>query len=89
MAMLNPDITSRELVTDVVALFQPALSRSECHTGRSTFRRILGNVWGPAYQECVELVYVYISRLRRKLEEDAKDPKYLLTERGLGYRFQK
>ena len=37
----------------------------------------------------LDMVYVYISRLRRKLEEDPRDPKYLLTEHGLGYRFQK
>ena len=54
-----------------------------------TFQRILHEVWGPAYQDCQDLVYVYISRLRRKIEQDPKDPKYLVTEHGLGYRFQK
>jgi DNA-binding response OmpR family regulator len=53
-----------------------------------TFQRILDEVWGPAYEDCIDLVYVYMSRLRRKLEEDPKKPQHLLTEHGLGYRFQ-
>ena len=54
-----------------------------------TYRRILEAVWGPAYQGCVDHVYVYISRLRQKLEPDPAKPRYLLTEHGVGYRFQK
>jgi two-component system KDP operon response regulator KdpE len=52
------------------------------------YRQILENVWGwEKGQESV--VHTYISRLRRKLEPDAKRPDYLLTEHSIGYRFQK
>jgi two-component system KDP operon response regulator KdpE len=54
-----------------------------------TFRRILEAVWGSAYHDCVDHVYVYISRLRQKLEPDPANPRYLLTEHGVGYRFEK
>lgn len=54
-----------------------------------TFAQILENVWGWEYKESVEYVHVYISHLRRKLEKDPKNPRYLLTEHGIGYRFEK
>ena len=50
-------------------------------------RSILQNVWGPEYGEEAEYLRVYIGRLRQKLEKDPLHPKYLLTERGVGYRF--
>jgi two-component system KDP operon response regulator KdpE len=53
-----------------------------------TFQQILDNVWGWEYQESVEYVHVYIWHLRQKLERDPKHPQYLLSERGVGYRFQ-
>jgi len=51
-------------------------------------RSILQNVWGPEYGEEAEYLRVYIGRLRQKLEKDPLHPKYLLTERGVGYRFE-
>lgn len=54
-----------------------------------TYRRILEAVWGSGYHDCVDSVYVYISRLRQKLEPDPAHPRYLLTEHGVGYRFEK
>jgi two-component system KDP operon response regulator KdpE len=53
-----------------------------------TYEQILTRVWGEAYQSCTEYVHVHISRLRQKLEEDPKQPRYLLGEYGLGYRFE-
>jgi two-component system KDP operon response regulator KdpE len=52
-----------------------------------THRAILSAVWGPAYQTESHYLHVYVSQLRRKLEEDATRPKYLLTEPRAGYRF--
>jgi two-component system KDP operon response regulator KdpE len=52
-----------------------------------TSQQILEHVWGWAYQDSVDYVHVYISHLRRKLEPDPRDPRYLLTEHGIGYRF--
>ena len=53
-----------------------------------TTQQILENVWGWEYQDEPGHVRIYVWHLRRKLEEDPKEPKYLLTEYGLGYRFQ-
>jgi two-component system KDP operon response regulator KdpE len=54
-----------------------------------SFEQILENVWGYEYQDSVNYVHVYISHLRNKLEEDPKNPRYLLSEHGMGYRFEK
>jgi two-component system KDP operon response regulator KdpE len=49
---------------------------------------ILKNVWGPEYGEETEYLRVYIGHLRQKVEDDPAHPRYLLTERGIGYRFE-
>lgn len=54
-----------------------------------TFRQILENVWGWEYQDDTHQARLYIWRLRQKLEIDPKDPTYILTEYGVGYRFEK
>jgi two-component system KDP operon response regulator KdpE len=58
------------------------------HAGRVlTHQTILTQVWGPADADHVEYLRVYMRQLRKKLEEDPDQPKYLLTEPGVGYRF--
>lgn len=54
-----------------------------------TFNQILENVWGQEYRDNDDYVHVYISHLRQKLEQDAKQPRYLVTEHGVGYRFER
>lgn len=54
-----------------------------------TFQQILEHVWGWEYQDSIEYVHVYVSRLRQKLEKNPKEPRYLITEYGIGYRFKK
>lgn len=49
--------------------------------------QILTNVWGYEYRDQPHYVRLYINYLRQKLEEDPSEPKYILTERGIGYRF--
>jgi len=49
--------------------------------------QILTNVWGYEYRDQPHYVRLYINYLRKKLEEDPANPKYILTERGTGYRF--
>ena len=49
-------------------------------------RKILQEAWGPEYGEEADYVRTYITRLRRKLEPDPQNPRYILLERGLGYR---
>jgi DNA-binding response OmpR family regulator len=54
-----------------------------------TFDRILANVWGSEYQGSIDYVHVYISHLRRKIEENAKGSRYIMTVHGVGYVFEK
>jgi DNA-binding response OmpR family regulator len=54
-----------------------------------TFEKILANVWGDEYQGNLDHVHVYISHLRRKIEQDTKNPRYILTIHRLGYIFEK
>lgn len=49
---------------------------------------ILRNVWGPEYGTESEYLRVYIGRLRQKIEKDPTNPRYLITERGVGYSFR-
>ncbi len=49
--------------------------------------QLLTNVWGYEYRDEPHYVRLYINYLRQKLEKDASNPKYILTERGVGYRF--
>ncbi|GAB1644119.1 response regulator [Krasilnikovia sp. MM14-A1259] len=51
-------------------------------------RQLLQQVWGPAYQTETQYLRQYVKHLRRKLEPDPAHPRHLLTEPGLGYRFQ-
>ena len=52
-----------------------------------THDQILTKVWGYEYRDEPHYVRLYINYLRQKLEEDPGNPKYILTERGIGYRF--
>jgi PAS domain S-box-containing protein len=54
-----------------------------------TFDQILRRVWGAEYAGETELVRSFIRNLRRKLKDDAKQPRYILTERQIGYRMVK
>ena len=53
-----------------------------------TSNQILSAVWGDEYRGNMEYVHIYISRLRRKLEENTKSPRYFLTIHGVGYVFE-
>ena len=48
---------------------------------------LLTKVWGHEYINDNHLLRLYITYLRKKIEEDPSDPQYIFTERGLGYRF--
>jgi len=52
-----------------------------------THDQLLTKVWGYEYRDEPHYVRLYINYLRKKLEEDPSNPKYILTERGVGYRF--
>jgi two-component system KDP operon response regulator KdpE len=58
------------------------------HAGKVlSHRDILHNVWGVEYGREVEYLRVYMGHLRQKVEVDPLKPEYILTERGIGYRF--
>lgn len=52
-----------------------------------THQMLLTKVWGPEYRDENHYLRLYITYLRQKIEEDLANPKYILTERGIGYRF--
>ena len=49
-------------------------------------QQLLEEVWGPAYVDNVDYTKLFIWRLRRKIEREPSHPRYILTERGIGYR---
>jgi two-component system, OmpR family, KDP operon response regulator KdpE len=51
-------------------------------------RQLLQEVWGPTYLNKTHYLRQYLRNLRRKLEDDPSRPRHLLTELGMGYRFQ-
>lgn len=59
------------------------------NTGRvMTQRYLMNQVWGPGHSEHGHYLRVYVGRLRQKLEADPTQPQHILTETGVGYRFQ-
>lgn len=48
---------------------------------------LLAKVWGPEYRDESHYLRLYVTYLRQKIEADPANPKYILTERGVGYRF--
>ncbi|MGD0002679.1 MAG: response regulator transcription factor [Anaerolineaceae bacterium] len=52
-----------------------------------TYDQLLSKVWGYEYRDEPHYVRLYINYLRQKIEKDPANPKYILTERGVGYRF--
>lgn len=58
------------------------------HSGRViTHRQLLRAVWGPNFQEETHYLRVYVGQLRRKIEDNPTQPRFIMTEPGVGYRF--
>ena len=71
-------------LTPIEHRLMAALAR---HAGRvMTHRQLLREVWGAAYEEQSHTLRVHMATLRRKIESDPAQPRYLLTEIGVGYR---
>jgi two-component system KDP operon response regulator KdpE len=88
------DLAARRVTTDTGEV---RLTPTEWHLlevlvrspGRMVAQRaLLHEVWGPAYDNESHYLRVYIAQLRRKLEPDPAHPVHLLTEAGMGYRFE-
>jgi DNA-binding response OmpR family regulator/signal transduction histidine kinase len=54
-----------------------------------THELLLEKVWGPEYNRDIDFIWVYISRLRRKIEADPRHPRYILTVPDVGYKLAK
>jgi two-component system KDP operon response regulator KdpE len=60
------------------------------NTGRIlTHKQLLEKVWGWEYVDDIDHVRIYIWHLRQKIEPDPTQPRYIMTEPGVGYYFQK
>jgi two-component system KDP operon response regulator KdpE len=58
------------------------------HRGRLlTHSTLLREVWGPAYEDDTPLLRAHVANLRRKIEPDPSEPRYVTTDPGIGYRF--
>jgi len=54
-----------------------------------THKQLLERVWGWEYTDDIDYVRIYVSHLRQKIEENPSQPRYILTDPGIGYYFQK
>jgi two-component system KDP operon response regulator KdpE len=52
-----------------------------------THRFVLKEIWGIAYQTETQYLRVFVATLRKKIEENPNQPRHIITESGLGYRF--
>ena len=58
------------------------------HAGRAvTYGKLLNAVWGPEYRDEVDYLRTFVRQLRKKIEDDPSQPRYLLTDAYVGYRF--
>lgn len=90
---LKLDFNRREIwINDKIVQLRPTEYRLLYHLVQNagwviTHEQLLTKVWGYEYRDEPHYVRLYINYLRKKLEEDPANPKYILTERGIGYRF--
>lgn len=52
-----------------------------------THRALLGEVWGPGFEDDTQVLRVHVANLRRKIEPAPSSPRHVLTDPGIGYRF--
>ena len=52
-----------------------------------THRQLLGEIWGPAYEDSTHTLRVHMASIRQKIESDPAHPRFIRTETGVGYRF--
>lgn len=90
---LKIDFSRREVwLDDTLVKLRPTEYRLLYHLVQNagwvmTYDQILSKVWGYEYRDEPHYVRLYVNYLRQKLEKDPANPIYILTERGVGYRF--
>lgn len=86
--LANHFVTRKGEVVKLSATEFKLLAYLASNAGRVlTHRAILANVWGYAEANQMEYLRVYILQLRKKLEENPRHPRLIITETGVGYRF--
>ena len=100
--MIEPTVQVGDLFVDFISnrvtlanrevLLSDTEYRLLCYLARNAGRiatrdQILEQIWGDEYSGEEHLLHVTIGRLRQKLEDPARKPKYILTRRGIGYSF--
>jgi two-component system, OmpR family, KDP operon response regulator KdpE len=89
------DLAQRRVTTDdtevsLTPIEYQILAYLASHAGQVlTHQQLLQEVWGAEYGGENHYLWVHIAHLRQKLEPDSKQPRYILTERGVGYRLAK
>lgn len=79
-------VTVRDQPVKLTRTEYDLLTHLAANAGRVlTHRALLQAVWGPEYGDETEYLWAYIRRLRRKIEPDPSDPRYILTQPGVGY----
>lgn len=82
-------VTHNNLPVHLTQIEYRLLTQLVANAGRVlTHRYLLREVWGPAFVESNHYLRVYVGHLRQKLENNPTQPQHLLTETGVGYRFQ-
>jgi len=90
---LRLDFDRREVwVDDVIVKLRPTEYRLLYHLVQNAgwvvpHEQLLAKVWGYEYRDETHYLRLYINYLRQKLERESSNPEYILTERGVGYRF--
>jgi two-component system KDP operon response regulator KdpE len=90
---VSVDLTKRRVTQDgadvhLTQIEFRLLATLLAHPGKVlTHRQLLRDVWGPSHVEHNHYLRIYMGHLRQKLEADPAQPRYLLTETGVGYRF--
>jgi DNA-binding response OmpR family regulator len=85
------DIERHEVIIHDKRIYLPPIEfRLMCFLARHPdkvlmYEQILNHVWGAEKQKNVDIVHVYISYLRHKIEADPKEPRYIRTVHGVGY----
>ncbi len=86
----NREVTKADKVVKMTPTEYKLLFLLARNAGRVVpFETLLDKVWGPEYRDQLDYLKTYLSRLRKKLEEEPEHPRFLLTERSLGYRLMK
>src|SRR3984885_3766251 len=81
----SDSVDTLQLTPTEWAILEPLLRRPGQLVGAA---QLMASVWGPGYQQQTNYLRFHMVQLRRKLEDNPACPRHLLTERGMGYRYQ-